>query len=142
MNTAETHGVYKTCQTCGRVFYVIYPDQWVYKEPVRMNGQNRMLYFHTYSCKRKFEETRKAASKNERKASVDRMRSVKKPSHIKKEYLDKHCAECRYCAKGKYGFYDCTVYSMAINTTKYACGRFKPKYKEQANGEEMNVQRG
>ena len=56
MSRPATYGGYKKCQTCGEVFYVLQPELWAYKCHVGTGLNARTLYFHTYSCKRKFDK--------------------------------------------------------------------------------------
>lgn len=46
---------FKTCPVCGRSFYVSLPEAWVYKRRRPRGETGGKLYFHTYSCMRKYD---------------------------------------------------------------------------------------
>ena len=56
----------------------------------------------------------------------------------KKDIEGKTCGDCRYCMKGKYGFYDCAVRQNAVSEVNKACYRYMEKYPEQ-RGETWNI---
>lgn len=120
----ETYGGYKVCRQCGKVFYVLRPELWVYKRDVIVDGDHVLGYFHTYSCKRKFDAEYD-------KKLVDGRSTCH--VHQRKQNIDKCCSDCRYPIKGKYGFYDCAICGVAVKMSKHACGRFKPKYEDADN---------
>ena len=53
----KDRGAYFVCPTCKKVFYIEDREVWAYKRNVTLdkNG-SQMVYFHTYSCKKKFDK--------------------------------------------------------------------------------------
>lgn len=48
-------GAYRTCPTCGRIFFVTDCDSWVYKRNMTVNNRTRRLNFCKWSCMRKWD---------------------------------------------------------------------------------------
>lgn len=125
----------KKCPVCGKVFYIPCQSLWAYKKNVKRKAVNHnTLYFCKYSCKRKYDEQYsrddiKARKREAEKKITDRVRSKcpGRPPTPEEDYKEKTCTECRYCMHGKYGFTDCTIYSMAINPYRPACKRYRSK---------------
>ena len=129
----------KKCPICGKVFFVPCLSTWVFKKNVNRKAANHcVLYFCKYSCKRKYDEQ---FSRNEiiarkqktEKAVEERARSKRlgRPPTPEEDYREKTCAECRYRMQGRFGFTDCTIYSMAINPHRSACKRYRRKDPEE-----------
>lgn len=49
-------GAWKKCYYCGKMFFVNDMDKWVYKRYSRADENSARIYFHTWSCLRKFDE--------------------------------------------------------------------------------------
>lgn len=127
----------KTCPVCGKVFYIPQLTIWAYKKNVKRKDTNHnMLYFCRYNCKRKYDEQFSRDEIIARKRETEKAVALRngrgkkrlgRPPTPEEDYTEKQCAECRYCMQGKYGFMDCTVYSMAINPHRSACKRYRSK---------------
>ena len=125
----------KKCPVCGKVFYIPCQSLWAYKKNVKRKAVNHnTLYFCKYSCKRKYDEQYSRAEiiarkRETEKAVAERTQSKRlgRPPTPEEDYTEKQCADCRYCMQVKYGFTDCTIYSMAINPYRPACKRYKRK---------------
>lgn len=70
-------GAWKKCKYCGKEFFVNDLDKWAYKRYSRSDENSSRMYFHTWSCLRKFDADKEA----------------KKKTKVKAEH---YCAECRY----------------------------------------------
>lgn len=130
-------GAYHVCPTCGKSFYVMEPDLWVYKMTPSLNGQKDKIYFFCkYSHLKQFREDYEQDLKLRRRNAAYLRHKNKLNNHKQlEEYLaGKCCGECRYCSKSKYGFYDCDVTPYSVNTIKAACRKFKPKDQVIGNG--------
>jgi hypothetical protein len=125
----DSYGGYKVCRECGKVFYVLRPELWAYKKKIETKQEKTMAYFHTYSCKKSFEEKYNAQKVDGR--TTCHLKQQKKK--YKRICDGKSCDECRYFVKGKYGFYECSTSSVTVKPGKRACNRFKPMYEGQAN---------
>lgn len=124
MNASHPYGGYKVCKTCGKAFYVLRPELWAYKRKIGSGHDAKIVYFHTYSCKRAFDLEYE-------KTKVDR-RTTCHSSKLKPDREGMHCSDCRYFSKGKYGFYDCSVSPFGVKPEKNACRYFKPLYSDWA----------
>ena len=112
-------GAWRKCAICGKQFFVIDIEQWAYKRHLQSSTRSDKLeWFDKYSCMRAFDRKREQEKKAKREAGV---RSPVK----KKKFTGKHCCDCAYFHKAKYGFWECGFGYNAYQR-KCACGRFKP----------------
>lgn len=137
VNEFKDRGAYKVCANCGKVFYVISPELWVYRHDGHLRGEDKVTYLCSWHCLRahqqayakrrdeRLEEMRKAATKRRR---------AKKLKTIDESIVGKTCDECRYFSIGKYGFAECSMKSTPISRIKMACKKFKPLYEEDEDG--------
>ena len=131
-------GAYYSCPTCGKSFYILEPDMWVYKmNPTLKPGIQTLLYFCKYSCLTKYQdEYEKQLKVRRHEAAVLRKKGkLKERKDLEKYLAGKVCSECRYCMKSKFGFYDCSVSCYSVGLMKAACYKFKPKEKVIGNGD-------
>ena len=130
-------GAYHVCPTCGKSFYILEPDLWVFKmTPSIGKYRDTLVYFCKYTHLKQYREEYEIKVK-ERRHQAAVLRNKKKFQDRKQleAYLSgKCCGECRYCIKGKYGFYDCSVSSYSVGQMKAACKRFKPLERVVGNG--------
>ena len=125
-------GIWKVCPICNKRFYILYPDLWVYKKVARVKkaGNQEMVYFDKYSCKRKFEDEYSVEVTRRRSDALKKMHSErrkKKLETVKKEAKEPHyCYECGNSVKNMFGFYECVLNPNANMQNRY-CKRFTPK---------------
>ena len=124
MSSPCTYGGYKTCACCGKVFYVLRPELWAYKRASGPGDKGKILYFHTYSCKKKYDDERD----RKRKAHYDAA-NKKRLEKVK----GRTCGECRYFMyDDKHNIYTCTCgISLCIFARRSACRKFKERFDEQ-----------
>ena len=131
-------GAYYVCPTCGKRFYILEPDMWVYKmTPMVSKGKQQLFYFCKYTHMKQYQEQYDAILKDRRHQAAA-LRNKKKKSErkeLEKVLAGKRCAECRYCMKSKFGFYDCSVSCYSVGLMKAACYKFKPKEGTVNDGE-------
>ena len=120
-------GAYFVCPTCKKSFYVEDREAWVFKRNVTIdkNG-SQMVYFHTYTCKKKFDkEYDKQIKQNRQDGAFKRHGTLKKKRQPKpRPELEEFCGDCQFCGRTNLGFYDCGYYDCAVAPHKVACGRF------------------
>ena len=110
---------YRTCKQCGKVFYVISPDDYVFKRVIKhKDGKADSIFFCKYSCKRAFDLEREERKKQKRDTEI-------------KQSGKRRCLDCKYCMSMKYGFKDCSIYGMPIRVGKCACRRFRERDTER-----------
>ena len=117
MSKPCTYGGYKTCQTCGKVFYVLRPEMWAYKCHVGAGADEKTLYFHTYSCKRKFDKKYERQKIEHRAKGVQKQ--LKQTGHM--------CSECRFKIwDDVHGFYTCNLgVTLCVYRGRPACRKFE-----------------
>ena len=129
-------GIIKVCPVCEKVFWIPIPEEWAYKRTATVDsGDREMLYFNKYSCKRKYDAEYEIKMSKKRVATMKREHQKRKAQKFGvlrvgdevEADTDKHCIDCYYCEKSKYGFYDCVARQYALNPYKVACKKFVPK---------------
>ena len=139
MNEIPQYGVYAVCPVCKKAFFVCHPDEYVYKRRASIStNNNKMLYFNKYSCKRAFDkdyekyifEIRQAAAierhkKGRPRKPVDPEKKAEKDAEIDRMREGKHCKDCMYAYRDKFGFWYCS-FSYVIKAYKVACKKFRP----------------
>lgn len=133
MNEYKDNGGYRVCANCGKVFYVIAPELWVYKHEGHLRGEDRKVYLCSWHCLREHEKAYASRRDKAFAEAKERARERRKEhlKSIKKELMNRHCEECRYFSHGKYGFPDCSVIGRPIRGSAMACRRFKERYEEE-----------
>lgn len=112
----------RVCPVCGKIHYPPDLETYVFQRDIKEGKTTKRLYFCKWSCLQAWE----AGRKKNRKEEEEKRRKI-----AKELAGESFCADCRYCIKGKFGFVDCTLYSVPTQTGKEACGRFKPKWDYQ-----------
>ena len=128
-------GAYKVCPVCGKVFFVLELQKWVFQRTVRWNKRTteKTVYFCTWGCLRKYEadikryneEVKdKAANEKKKGRKKNTRRERRKAVREAADREGKHCPDCRYYMRDSFGFPFCT-FNYGIYVNKAACGRFK-----------------
>lgn len=105
----------RICPVCGKLHWPCDLDNYAFRKIVKTKNGSETLYFCKWSCLRKWEKDQEKPPKREFALKTG----------------EEHCADCRYCIRGKYGFIDCTIYSQGTRPEKKACRRFMPRYDDQ-----------
>ena len=112
------------CPMCGAWFYIP-STEWVYKYKIpKPDGTYKVMYFHTYSCKRKFEKEYEETKKKKR-SDAARKAAITRKATINKRIIGRTCSECEHCKRGKYGFFDCLYFGWSVPLHKNACRMFR-----------------
>jgi len=129
LNEFKDRGAYKVCACCGKAFYVIAPEQWVYKFKWHIRGEEKVKFMCSWHCLRAYEKEYQKKKDQIFREKNERIRQKhrEKLRSIQKEYINRHCEECRYFSHGKYGFPDCSVIGRPIKGSAMACRRFKER---------------
>ena len=116
------------CPVCGKAFHIASPEDWVYKrESLRRDGKSSKTdYLDRYSCLRKYDAEREENIKRWRSEKA-RQTNAKKRVTFNPDIEGRECETCKYLFKGKYGFYDCSIYGFSVNPFKTACKMYKAK---------------
>ena len=63
-------GAWKTCPSCGKLFYVTDCERWAYKRNVSEKGNGEVKHFCKWSCLLKFDREYEEAKRRKRSESA------------------------------------------------------------------------